>query len=274
MQSIAAAIFVDILGFADLVEENDDAVSYLDAFRGPDRDGPLSTLEVRYLAFQAVLDNAVDRKIQNRDLRAIVFSDSAFIIFEEDEFTSNTAGDVGHALHFASLLMREMLAAGVPVRMGIGSGSFRGLRFRSDGDPGRSVSIHAAQFLGTAIVRAHRAESCGLPGMRIFLHPTIPLDALRGNEDRLLPISSDSSRLRTPVAHELIYLHRPGDKGWWAWNNEPVKPSTTNWKMLQGIFGMRDRAPPSRVYHYAETLASIERARQHLRLPMITESDP
>jgi hypothetical protein len=44
------------------------------------------------------------------------------------------------------------------------------VRFRSDitvdgGD-------HAAHFLGTAVVRSHKAESCGIKGMRIRLHPS------------------------------------------------------------------------------------------------------
>jgi len=33
------------------------------------------------------------------------------------------------------------------------------------------VRRHSSQFLGTGVIRAHQAESCGLKGLRIFIHP-------------------------------------------------------------------------------------------------------
>ena len=53
---------------------------------------------------------------------------------------------------------------------GIAYGTFSAVRFRSDvtlegGD-------HAAYFLGTGVARAHAAETCGIKGIRILLHPS------------------------------------------------------------------------------------------------------
>jgi len=38
-------------------------------------------------------------------------------------------------------------------------------------DVAEGLRRHSSQFLGTGVVRAYRAESCGLKGMRIFVHP-------------------------------------------------------------------------------------------------------
>jgi hypothetical protein len=271
----AAAVFIDMLGFAGLIEDDDAAVDYLDSFRGPDRDGPLSTLETRFLAFHSILDASIERKLQNRDLRMVVFSDSAFIIFEEDEYGQGLAL-VGHALSFAKRLIRSMLANHIPVRVGIGFGSYRNLRFKSDGDPGRGISVHSAQFLGTAIVQAHRAESCGLPGMRIFIHPSISVEneELRDLRDRFLEVDGDSGQLKTPVIHELIYLHKPGDEGWWGWNDKPVKPEVSNDELIRSIHEMQLIAPAGEARHYLETLRSLERGRRQLRVRRFVQPAP
>ena len=67
--------------------------------------------------------------------------------------------------------------------MGMASGSFAALRFRSD--ISTDNGDHAAQFLGTAVVRAYQAERCGLKGLRVFVHPSI--GPLRGHVSRTNP---------------------------------------------------------------------------------------
>src|SRR5438034_11032483 len=92
---------------------------------------------------------------------AITFSDSVFL----------ATGHLYEGVDFATSFAESMMASKVPVRMGIGYGSFSALKFRStvtsDG------SDHASQFLGTGVVRAHKAEQCGIKGMRILLHPSV-----------------------------------------------------------------------------------------------------
>lgn len=53
---------------------------------------------------------------------------------------------------FAAGLMRDLIRFRVPARLGLSTGTFRAVRL--------------AQFFGTGVVRAYRAESCGLKGMR------------------------------------------------------------------------------------------------------------
>lgn len=56
------------------------------------------------------------------------------------------------------------------MRAGIAYGTFAAVRFRSDVT--LDGSDHAAHFLGTGVVRAHAAETCGIKGIRILLHPS------------------------------------------------------------------------------------------------------
>jgi len=63
--------------------------------------------------------------------------------------------------------MRGFLQAKVPVRMGLGFGTFRSIgttsAFRN------TSTVVRAMFAGTSIVRAVAAETCGGKGMRIFV---------------------------------------------------------------------------------------------------------
>jgi uncharacterized protein YecT (DUF1311 family) len=162
-------LFADMLGFAALTEANPVDLRMLQAHsRLPDsfealderinHNNPLTTAFTR---FHYALKWAIMTAEMTHPLTAIAFSDSVFIatnyLFEAATFAVNFA--------------RSMLSNQIPVRMGIAFGSFAALRFRSDvtADSGD----HAAQFLGTAVVRAHQAEQCGIKGMRILLHPSV-----------------------------------------------------------------------------------------------------
>jgi hypothetical protein len=92
---------------------------------------------------------------------AIVFSDSAFFRIDTIE----------NAIHVARTLTFELVTGEVPVRMGIARGSYRMLRFLTDSSD--HVSFHMSQFLGTGVVRAYQTERCGVPGLRILLHPDL-----------------------------------------------------------------------------------------------------
>lgn len=70
--------------------------------------------------------------------------------------------------------MQILVTNQVPVRMGIGRGTFHAEHF-SHTNIGKSL-ITQALFFGTAIVRAHAAEQCGGKGMRVFLHPLVEPD--------------------------------------------------------------------------------------------------
>ena len=118
-------------------------------------------------------------------MTAITFSDSVFI----------ATNHLFEATTFAANLAQSTLSQKIPVRMGIAFGSFAALRFRSD--VSADGGDHAAQFLGTAVVRAYQAENVGSRACGFsFIHqsshylltrPTVPprRQLIRSLSDRL-----------------------------------------------------------------------------------------
>ena len=245
-------LFADILGFAALTE------SYpLDVDRCRVGDRPLAyqfgeifevsrnELAHTFSGFHSSLRGVLSFARLDHPLTAITFSDSVFIATTHAYEAVNVAIDLLHTL----------LPLKIPVRMGIAYGTFAALRFRSDitvdsGD-------HAAQFLGTAVVRAHAAETCGIKGLRILLHPSVMplLDDIRHNpapaEGRSHPLRhlecSDRERLnKAGILHEIDY-----------WRLIPTKEA----KAWRGLQDMWNNAPPSEVEHYVATAEAINRMR-------------
>jgi len=179
-------LFVDMLGFADLIEKEGDELNELSPiFTGVELYSPSpaeSLLGYRFVNFHRCLNQARVRLQELGAGTAIAFSDSAFFRLDSLE----------NAIHFARTLMFELVTSEVPVRMGLARGSYRMLRFLTDSSA--HVSFHMSQFLGTGVVRAYKTERCGIPGLRILLHPDIePL------------LDKDTFR---------IVSARPGEKMW------------------------------------------------------------
>jgi len=157
-------LFVDVLGFASLTENHP---LHLDFIKDSDKSlaniamvlsGQENQLARVFIAFHRALEAAITLAQMYHPVTAITFSDSAYIA------TSHLFEAVSIASYFAQTLVSQS----VPVRAGIAYGTFSAVRFRSDvtlegGD-------HAAHFLGTGVVRAHAAETCGIKGIRILLH--------------------------------------------------------------------------------------------------------
>lgn len=245
-------LFIDILGFAALTE------SYpieLDLFKAGDRpfsitvDMILETshnlLAHTFSGFHRSLRAVLDLASMRHPLTAITFSDSAYVATTHTFEAVNIAVDLLHAL----------LPQNIPLRMGIAYGSFAALRFRSDitSDSGD----HAVQFLGTAVVRAHSAETCGIKGLRILLHPSVMplLDDIHHNPvpseglSRPLHYLECSEKERTNkagVQHEIDYWHLTPTREAEAW---------------RGLQDMWNKAPQSQVEHYEATAQAINRMR-------------
>jgi len=244
-------LFADILGFAALTE------SYpLDIDRCSVGDRPLSCqfgeifqsspneLAHTFSGFHSSLRGVLSLARMQHPLTAITFSDSVFVATTHAHEAVNIAINLIHAL----------LPQKIPVRMGIAYGTFAALRFRSDitvdsGD-------HASQFLGTAIVRAHAAESCGIKGLRILLHPsvipllddirhTVPTDGL-SRSLRHLECSEKEQLNKACVLHEIDYWHLPPTREAQAW---------------RGLQDMWNKAPLAAVEHYEATAKAINRMR-------------
>jgi hypothetical protein len=227
-------LFVDMLGFADLVEKEGDELNELNPiFTGVELYSPSSAeslLGYRFINFHRCLNQARVRLQEIGAGTAIVFSDSAFFRIDTIE----------NAIHVARTLMFELVTSEVPVRMGLARGSYRMLRFLTDSSD--HVSFHMSQFLGTGVVRAYQTERCGVPGLRILLHPDLePLldrDALR-----IIPVKP-SERMRLNVQLEVNYLEAAGnDLG-------PDFQDCIQFDCLRWMAGQADEAFE---YHYIET---------------------
>jgi hypothetical protein len=188
-------LFLDMLGFAALVEQEGDQLNELaPVFTGVELypSPAKSLLAHRFINFHHCLNEARVRLQKLGTGTAIVFSDSAFLRIDTLE----------QAIESARSLMFDLVSNEVPVRMGIAQGSYRMLRFLTDSSA--QASFHVSQFLGTGVVRAYRTEQCGIPGLRILLHPDLePLldkDALR-----ILPVKP-SEKMRLNVQSEVNYL--------------------------------------------------------------------
>jgi len=254
-------LFVDMLGFAALTEAYPVDTRMLTM-----HDQPLSaTLETilaeprnpltdAFSSFHYALKWAIDMVSMRTPVTAITFSDSAFLATEYFH----------DAADFAARFAESMLSSKVPVRMGIAYGSFAALKFRSTVTP--DGSDHASQFLGTGVVRAHRAERCGIKGMRILLDPSVepllkdpthnPRCPHPGNKAiRTLscPVAEwSNSRNKAKVRSELNYWEMPTTK------------EAAAWRALQDMW---DAAPPDEHDHYQATAEAIHRMRLQLGEP-------
>jgi hypothetical protein len=255
---LPTAIFVDILGFASLVENEPSLEPLADAppasfgtfgYNFATHDMP--DFVTIFGGFHQALDFALARAETIGRVTSFVFSDSAFVVF--DSLYEGTS--------FAKDLMFRMLDAGVPVRIGVGTGTFLAMRMMTDSDATQKRFRHSSQFLGSSVIRAYKAESCGVPGMRILLHPTTPLDGPLQNQ--ILTIPSDGNRvLRCPVTHELNYLRRH------------ARPSHMSPEMVHYNDAIRHAvtrlgigAPENSHHHYSESRAAVDRMFEQYKDP-------
>lgn len=227
-------LFVDMLGFAALVEKEGDELNELNPiFTGVELYSPSpaeSLLEYRFINFHRCLNQARVRLQEMGTGTAIVFSDSAF-------FRTDT---LENAINLARTLMFELVTSDTPVRMGLARGSYRMLRFLTDSSA--NVSFHMSQFLGTGIVRAYQTERCGAPGLRILLHPD--LEPLLDKEAlRIIPVKP-SEKIRLNVQSEVNYLETTDN------HLGPDFEDCIQFDCLRSMTGLTDE---SLQYHYIET---------------------
>jgi hypothetical protein len=173
---------------------------------------------------------------------AIVFSDSAFFRIES----------LDNAIHIARTLMFELVTSETPVRMGLARGSYRMLRFLTDSSA--HVSFHMSQFLGTGVVRAYQTERCGVPGLRILLHPN--LEPLLDKEALRILSVEPSEKMRLNVQSEVNYLEELTDQ-----SLGPDFEDCIQFDCLRSMIGETDE--PFQ-YHYIETFNAWNMMRAQL----------
>lgn len=243
-------LFVDLLGFASLTEGHP---IELNLIKGSDRpfesiamilsgkkENPLTQA---FTNFHRALKAAIDLAQIHHPLTAITFSDSAYV----------ATSHLFQAVNIASYFVQTLITQRTPVRAGIAHGSFAAIRFRSDvtlegGD-------HSAHFLGTGVVRSHAAETCGIKGVRILLHPSA---ATLLEDPKHNPPSSQENRIHyvecTPdecknalgVRYEADY-----------WRFKAIAEAKA-WHSLQDMWSV---APQGAIIHYEATAQAINRMR-------------
>jgi hypothetical protein len=218
-------------------------------------------LGYRLLVFNRRIEDVLRKATRKSDLRAMLFSDGAFVV----------AKDLAHVALIAGEIMRICILNRIPVRVGLALGTFQPLKFSAEtiGNTG----LYASLFYGTGVVRAHFTERSG-KGMRIFVHPSA-IQALPPNFDgfksssfertlyQLMPLADPTEH----ASHELEFLHRLNPTGWH--HPPPDNSHVEDARLWNMVHDMRKSAPssPEIRVHYDETLAALERMRLRIGRP-------
>lgn len=243
-------LFVDLLGFASLTEAHELDLEAIKVFERPAgltlemvQRAMGNSLTKTFGGFHQSLKGAIDLAQMKHPLTAISFSDSAFI----------ATANLYDATKLAIGLMQALLPQRIPIRMGIAAGSFAAVRFRSD--VAADGGDHAAHFLGTGVVRSHQAETCGIKGLRILLHPSAEALLVEDVENpqiarqdslRFVECSAEEADNPAGVRYEADY-----------WRLGP-KAEEKAWHGLQDMWR---GAPEGAVKHYLATAQAIDRMR-------------
>jgi hypothetical protein len=251
--SECTVIYVDILGFANLTERFPTHLIH----SGPDERGFRSSSSTEtfntFNRFHRILDKCVFDRTLNGPVRAMLFSDCAFL-----ELGTSLLAAVS-----ATELMRTFIRENVPVRMGIGKGTFYPFYFSTELTD--SSIISRSRFIGTAVVRAHAAEKCGGKGLRIFVHPKLEGELeMFERRVKVIPLVN----VYPNAKWELDFLHeqRPAQE----------KPSAeeADYELFEAVIGMQDETMPLEVHrHYEETINAMNRMRTAHSRPKLNADD-
>ena len=224
---------------------------------GPDEHGFIGStttlLQARLGGFQRVLDSIVRKQSQYGGVSAHVFSDCAYL----DVDTSIRAVEV------AVDMMQEFIDATVPVRMGVGRGTY--YAFKHSIEKTGSDIITKALFAGTAVVHAFTAESCGGKGCRVFVHRSVE-DDLRSARyaDPLMQLPEELAGIRSEVCYLPHDVHMDEMDG--RYNRKRIVDQDL--LILRRIEAMMQESEPmdEKVrLQYTETAAAVDRMRLRLR---------
>jgi hypothetical protein len=242
--------FVDILGFAARLEQLDaenfaEVVDFWEKRILPRYPSPGYTLVTAYETFtrrfaewQSVVALDKSRRGARFQVHSFLFSDSGFVASE----------NILDIVDFCRYFLRSMILGNVPLRAGIGAGTFAAL----DIDTKRAASgdvLVRCPFAGSAVVRAYRAESSGLRGLRCFVHPSVVDGIPRNMLEHFIPL--DAAELSASASHELD-LFPPG--------MDEIEPGVN--ELLRCLADMERGVDPRYAEYYANTRAAIHRMTQ------------
>ncbi|HKW02055.1 MAG TPA: hypothetical protein VJN96_19695 [Vicinamibacterales bacterium] len=184
-------LFVDLVGFTAFVRSSfqRNAQPHNDRLKEDElaqRQFKAAQLDVEreYRRFHEHLE-ALLRRAMHRGrtpTMSLVFSDCAYMIFERPH----------DAERFAVRTMRSFIRNDMPVRIVLSYGSFTSYEFKT-GMLSKGHMMFAAPFMGTSVVDAYRAESSGIKGLRILVHPSFFMTA-PDLDDVLVPLPKSEQR--------------------------------------------------------------------------------
>jgi len=231
-------LFVDLLGFSNLTLEYPTPILTF----GPDKEGfsgsSYSPSHSVFTRFHGTLEWHLSQAAIAGDISAMVFSDCAYVVLANATLTAT----------FAVELMQHFCLCLVPVRMGVGYGTFNPLRF--------TLNIHRSMFSGSGIVTAYEAERAAR-GLRIFIHPAAMA------ERPLLSLKTHLVALSSPTpsgAFELDYLYDDS-----ADDGNAGSAAERDQDLMRAVYGMREDADTEKAdvaEHYGNTIAALEHMRR------------
>lgn len=255
-----ALIFVDMLGFGELTRRNPHRIISRRAERGHVVSST-SRLQTQLVRFQRVVDNLIASQATQGGVSAQVFSDCAYI-------------DVGRfsrrVVDVAPGLMRDFILADVPVRMGIGMGTY--YAFRHSLEQADDQLVARSLFAGTGVVFAHDAEACGAKGCRILVHWSAEESLRHHKHDTLLmSLPAEMKGVRT----ELCYLATETHDDQFDAREARRRIVDQDLLLLRHIGEIEHQSEPMpddvRI-HYTDTRAAIHRMRAKTRGTSLDEA--
>ncbi len=224
-----AVVYLDLLGFAALVEESPRP------FLTAPRQFTVSSTQLRNEAAERLADfhRIVDLKISaEQPNHAMVFSDCAFGVF----YTTPACAD------FSISLMQDFLRDHIPVRMGVGYGTF--YAGGTTTTFGGNSTIVRSMFGGTSVVRAVAGERCGGKGMRIFVHSSFWEDYKHIRSEKRHRFEPLPARVNS-VSYEMNFVNK--------------LDSAEISQLVGNIQQMANSAKAEFQHHYSETLDALSR---------------
>jgi hypothetical protein len=196
-----------------------------------------------FTSFHACFDKAVDKIDWESEATMMVFSDSVFL------GTTHAA----NCMSFCESLMRYCIEADVPVRTGVGYGTFVTHGFSFEANP--RLRIVTTQFFGSAVIRAVDAEKV-LKGTRIALHPRtakVLKNTHVEHDDKLIELPPGIAT--KSASHEWSLLSSASEMGGMS---DPDFVDQDG-RLLKHLTQMRDKSPEKFEQYYIESIKAVER---------------
>lgn len=227
-------LFLDLLGFTQFVRASFQKAADVEgekAYEAALKGFEVAQMRVaeEYRRFHQHLGRLLRRPVRRGKppVLSLVFSDCAYVVFDKG----------ADAERFAVAAMRSFVRNDMPVRMGLAHGSFTSHEFTSE-TLSSGHRMFGAPFMGTAVIDSYCAESSGIKGMRILVHPSFYCTASDGGSIVPLPKSEQ----------------RPEAVGELNWYDLPL-----HLRLRRHIRKMKRLAPVEAHVHYDKTLCFIRR---------------